>query len=160
MTDKAWLSGKIEDVRDSLKAMRDVGAWAGIGTHIPEVVDYMESKGWEADFYMTCVYNLSRTPDELQRLAGRKVEGELFWDADREKMLARVKATAKPCLIFKVYAATRQCRTAEDRKAAMALAFRYAKPNDAVVVGMFPKHQEQVRENCRLVAEAVGPRDT
>lgn len=154
-TDDAWRAGRIDTVRDSLKMMRDTGALAGIGTHIPEVVDYMESKGWDADFYMTCVYNLSRTREEASKLAGRAITDELFWDEDRERMLTRVKATSKPCLIFKVYAATRHCRTAEDRRAAMALAFRYAKPSDAVVVGMFPKHQEQVRENCRLVAQAV-----
>jgi hypothetical protein len=154
-TDIAWRAGRIDTVRDSLKAMRDVGALAGIGTHIPEVVDYIEEKGWDVDFYMTCVYNLSRTRQEASQLAGTTVEGELFWDADRERMLTRVKATSKPCLIFKVYGATRQCQSAEDRRNAMALAFRYAKPSDAVVVGMFPKHQEQVRENCRLVADAI-----
>ncbi len=33
------------------------------------------------------------------------------------------------------------------RTAAMNLAFQYAKPTDAVVVGMYPKYQEQVQEN-------------
>ena len=69
-------------------------------------------------------------------------------------MLARVKRARKPCLIFKIYGATRQCATPEARRAAVELAFRYAKPGDAVVVGMFPKHSEQVEENCRLVAQA------
>jgi len=41
-------------------------------------------------------------------------------------------------------------------RAALGLAFKYAKPGDAVVIGMFPKRREQVRENCRLVAEAIG----
>jgi len=154
-TDNAWRAGKIDSVRDALKMMRDAGALAGIGTHIPEVIDYIESKGWDADFYMACVYNLSRTREECAALAGRPVDGELFWDGDREQMLKRVKATTKPCLIFKVYGATRQSRTAADRRAAMNLAFQHAKPSDAVVVGMFPKHQEQIRENCRLVAQAI-----
>jgi hypothetical protein len=38
--------------------------------------------------------------------------------------------------------------------AALKLVFRYAKPHDAVVIGMFPKYQEQVEENCRLLMEA------
>jgi hypothetical protein len=155
-TDKYWLSGRIDETREALKAIRDTGAQVGLGTHIPEVVDYVESKGWDFDFYMTCVYNLSRTPEETAKLAGRPVSGEMFWDPDRERMLERVSRTAKPCLIFKVYAATRHCATPADRLDALKLAFRYAKPTDTVVIGMFPKYQEQVEENCRLVIEAAA----
>jgi general stress protein YciG len=154
-TDKLWKAGRIDDLVDALKRMRQTGARAGVGTHIPEVVDYIEEKGWDVDFYMTCLYNLSRTEEEAARVAGHAVKGEFFHDADREVMLARVKKTSKQCLIFKVYGATRQCATAETRRAAMELAFRYAKPSDAVVIGMFPKHTEQVRENCGLVMEAA-----
>lgn len=155
-TDKLWAAGRIDEVRDVLKRMRQAGALAGVGTHIPEVVDYIESRGWEVDFYMTCVYNLSRTREEASKLAGRPVEGEYFHDADRERMLERVRKTSKQCLIFKVYGATRQCATAGSRRAAVELAFRYAKPSDAVVIGMFPKRSEQVAENCRLVREAAA----
>jgi len=54
-----------------------------------------------------------------------------------------------------VYAATRHAATPAARLDALKLAFRYAKPGDAVVIGMFPKYQEQVEENCRLVIEAA-----
>ena len=154
-TDRYWNANRIDQVNESLKAIRQTGAQVGLGTHIPEVIDYVESKGWDLDFYMTCVYNLGRTREEAERLAGRSVPGELFWDADREKMLARVKSTSKTCLIFKIYGATRQCATTGARKAAVDLAFDYAKHGDAVVVGMFPKYSEQVHENCRLVAESI-----
>lgn len=154
-TDKFWLSGKIEQAREMLKVIRQTGCLVGLGTHIPEVVDYVESKDWDVDFYMTCLYNLSRTPEEASKLAGRPVQDELFWDPDREKMLARVRQTAKPCLIFKVYAASRQCGSAEQMLAALRLAAGYAKPTDCFVIGMFPKYKEQVRENCRLVAESL-----
>ncbi len=154
-TDKYWLSGKIDLTSESLKAIRQTGAQVGLGTHIPEVVDYAESKDWDFDFYMTCVYNLSRTPEEAAKIAGRPVKGEYFHDPDRERMLDRVRKTKKPCLIFKVYAATRHCSTPGDRRAALDLAFEYAKPTDAVVIGMFPKYQEQVEENCRLVVDSI-----
>ena len=153
-TDKYWMSGRIDQTAEALKAIRQTGAQVGLGTHIPEVVDYAESKGWDFDFYMTCVYNLSRTPEEAAKVAGRPVKGEYFHDPDREMMLKRVSKTAKPCLIFKVYAATRHASTQAARLDALKLAFRYAKPTDAVVIGMFPKYQEQVEENCRLLIEA------
>jgi hypothetical protein len=159
-TDKYWYAGKIDQTYENLKAIRQTGALVGLGTHIPEVVDYAESKGWDFDFYMTCVYNPTRTPEEAAKVAGHEVKGEFFWDADREKMLARVSRTAKTCLIFKVYGATRQCGSPESRRAAIDLAFKFAKPQDAVVIGMFPKQQEQVKENCRLVAQAIARQTT
>jgi hypothetical protein len=155
-TDEYWNAGKIDQANEALKAIRQTGARVGLGTHMPEVVDYVESKGWDFDFYMTCVYNISRPPEEASKVAGHKVEGELFWDADREKMLSRVSRVSKTCLIFKVYGATRQCVSAASRQAAIDLAFQYAKPQDPVVIGMFPKYHEQVRENCRLVIQAVA----
>lgn len=155
-TDRFWAAGKMELAREMLKAIRQTGLLAGLGTHIPEVIDHVESKGWDLDFYMTCVYNVSRPKDEAERLAGRPVEGELFWDPDRERMLEKVRQTAKPCLIFKVYGAGRKCGSREQRLEALRLVFRYAKPSDCVVIGMFPKHTEQVKENARLLAEVLS----
>ncbi len=152
-TDKFWRAGKIEQARDMLKVIRQTGLQVGLGTHIPEVIDHVESEGWDLDFYMACLYNLSRTPEEAAKLAGRPVEGELFWDPDREKMLRRVRQTSKTCLIFKVYAASRHCDSEERMLAALRLAASYAKPADGFVIGMYPKESEQVRQNGRLVAQ-------
>jgi len=155
-TDSMWRAGKIEEIRDRLKAMRDAGVRAGLGTHIPAVIDYVEEKGWDLDFYMTCLYNLSRPKDEVEKLAGGPPEREYFHEPDRAEMLKRVKQTRRQCLIFKIYAATRRCKSEADMKAALGQAFAAAKPQDCVVIGMFPKHSEQVRQNCRLVREAAG----
>lgn len=154
-TDALFRSGKLDELRDILKAMKDAGVRAGVGTHVPEVVDVIESKGWEVDFYMTCLYNLTRPKDEVARIAGREIQGEFFYDPDREKMLERVRRTQKPCLVFKVYGATRKCGSAAEMKNAMAQVLRYAKPSDALVIGMFPKYKDQVTENCRLFAEVL-----
>jgi hypothetical protein len=104
---------------------------------------------------MTCLFNLSRSPEEASRMAGADVKGEYFCDADREEMLNRVRKTPKPCLIFKVYGAGRHCQSPDGMRDALRLVFRYAKPTDAVVIGMFPKNSEQVDENSRLVSEAI-----
>ncbi len=154
-TDRFWAAGKIEQARELLKVIRDTGVLVGLGTHIPEVVDYVESKGWDLDFYMTCLYNLSRPRAEAERLAGGKFEGEYFHHPDREKMLEQVRRTPKPCLIFKVYGASRLCGSRDEMLAALRLVFRYAKPADCVVIGMFPKYKDQVRENCELLLEAL-----
>jgi len=154
LTDKLWKAGRIDEVKERLKLIRDLGIQAGLGTHIPEVIDYVESRNWDLDFYMTCIYNLGRTPEEARQVAGKPVEGELFWDPDRERMLDRVKQTRRTCLIFKVYGATRHCSSEADMQGALDLVSDYAKPNDCIVIGMFPKYTEQVTQNCRLFREA------
>lgn len=156
LTDRFWHEDRPDKIARGLKAIRQTGAMTGLGTHIPEVIDFAEQNHWDVDFYMACVYHLTRRPEENARLAGHPVEGELFWDDDRPEMLTRVRKTAKPCLIFKVYGATRHTQTAQRRQTAIELAFDYAKPSDAVVVGMFPKNSEQVEENARLVARALA----
>jgi hypothetical protein len=154
-TDTHWKLGRMNVVREHCRIIRDCGALVGVGTHIPEVVDYIEFEGWDVDFYMTSLFNLTRTQEEANLLAGTAVRGEYFRDADREGMLQRVQRTSKPCLIFKVYGAGRHCHSAERMRDALRLVFRYAKPSDAVVIGMFPKYREQVNENSSLVAEAI-----
>lgn len=155
-TDALWQAGKIEEVRERLKAMRASGVRAGLGTHIPEVIDYVEEKGWDLDFYMTCLYNLSRAKEEVAKLGGGQGEGEFFHEPDRAAMLKRVTQTRRQCLIFKVYGASRRCRSEADMKAALAQAFAAAKPADCVVIGMFPKHGDQVADNCKMVKEVLG----
>jgi hypothetical protein len=155
-TDRFWRAGKIEQVRELLKVIRQAGVMVGMATHIPEVIDHVESKGWDLDFYMTCLYNLSRTPEEAEKVAGHPVQGEFFHDPDREMMLARVRQTRRQCLIFKVYGASRHCATPEKMLAALRLVAEYSKPTDCFVIGMYPKQTEQVRENCRLVIEAFA----
>lgn len=155
-TDKFWATGAVEQAREMCKVIRDTGVPVGLGTHIPEVIDYVESKAWDIDFYMTCVYNLSRTRAEQEKLVSRHLDEELFWDPDREQMLARVRRTSKPCLIFKVFGASRNCGSAAQMLDALRVVARYAKPVDAIVIGMFPKYKEQVNENCRLVMQALA----
>jgi hypothetical protein len=51
--------GRINEVQPLLTVMRDQGLQVGVGTHIPEVIDYIEERGWDVDFYMACLYNLN-----------------------------------------------------------------------------------------------------
>lgn len=71
-------------------------------------------------------------------------------------MLARVAKTKKHCIVFKVHGAGRRCGRREDRLAALREVFSAAKPSDCVVIGMFPKHSDQVADNAALVREALA----
>jgi hypothetical protein len=81
--------------------------------------------------------------------------GEYFHDGDPEAMLRRVRQSRKPCLIFKVYGASRRCASEAQMAAALRQAAEAAKPSDCFVIGMFPKQNEQVRQNCRLVIQSL-----
>ena len=59
-------SGRIQQVRDFLKAVRDNGVLVGLSTHDPAFLEEAESQNWDVDFYMTALYYLTRTPAEFE----------------------------------------------------------------------------------------------
>ena len=145
-TDAMWAAGEIDRLQDDLKVIRDQGVLVGVGSHIPEVLAYIEDRGWDVDFYMACFYNVNR------RVGGR----EAYLPEDREAMCRFIQQTDKTCLAFKVLAAGRNARSPEDVRAAFEYAFSHIKPTDAVVVGMFPRYKDQVEENVRIVREILA----
>jgi len=156
-TDQWWHEGCVDRVEDYLKCMRDCGVQVGLGTHVPEVIDYVEDAGWDVDFYMACFYNLSRTPRHSRLVApSAPPPREEYLDEDPPAMCERIRRTDKTCLAFKVLAAGRKCATPDDTAAAIRWAFEQIKATDAVVVGMFPKYRDQIAENVRYAKDACG----
>ena len=124
----------------------------GVGTHKPEVIDMVESQGWEIDFYAGCVYNRTRTPEEWRRaLNGELMEmpGEIYMQSDPARMYKAIRQTAKPCFAFKILAAGRI------PDGGVAEAFRKAytsiKPTDGVYVGVFPRDKDEIKQNAEIV---------
>ena len=108
VVDNAWQSGKMDSVKEWCKRVRDMGVLVGVGTHIPEVIAYVEEKGWDVDFYSGCVYNRRRTLDEQKQvLGGESIEmpGELYLKSDPARMYRVMRQTKKPCFAFKILAA-------------------------------------------------------
>lgn len=155
-TDNLWLTGDkgINEVKDNLKAMRDTGLVVGLGTHRPEILEYVESQDWDVDFYMASLYNLAKGFKHVQAVDGFKEE--VFDDNDRLKMLSVVESTKKPCLVFKIYAAGRKTSSPEDLEQAMRFALTRIKPTDAIVVGMYQKYSNQVEQNSNLVRKILS----
>jgi hypothetical protein len=161
-TDRFWQEGQIECMQDYLKCMRDSGVQVGLGTHIPEVIVYAEEKGWDIDFYMACMYNISRKPRESALVSGvpefssaQDLVGEQYLAEDRVRMCAVVRQTPKTCLAFKLLAAGRNCATQDDVQAAFDYAFGHIKEQDAVVVGMYPRDVDQVTLNVQHALQAI-----
>lgn len=154
-TDRCFLEGGLQEVRDLLLAIRDTGLPTGLGTHIPEVIDRAEEEAWDLDFYMAALYNIS-VPSRESAIGGKGFQAERFDHDDRFKMLDRVRRTRKMCLVFKVLGASRLCATPAEVRKAFALVYETIKPGDAAVVGMFPKYGNQIAENCALLREILG----
>ncbi len=156
-TDNLWHEGKIDKVNDYLKCMRDEGVMVGLGTHIPDVIKYAEDKGWDIDFYMSCFYNISRQKRESNLVRGTFVQDEEeFRPDDPAEMCKVIRQTDKICLAFKILGANRRCKSQEDVYDAFKFAFENIKPIDAVVVGMYPKHIDQIRLNVGYVSKILS----
>jgi len=151
MTDNLWCEGKVQVIADRLAFLRDQGVVTGLGTHLPEVIEYSEEHRWPVDFYMASAYAISRKARPLFFTVGHHGGWEQYLDEDRDAMLRVIRQTPKPCLAFKILGAGRKCATSEDVRQTFEHIFANIKPIDAVVVGMFPKHQDQVAENAQFV---------
>jgi hypothetical protein len=156
VVDKAFQNGEMATVKEWCKQARDLGVMVGVGTHKPEVIDLVESEGWDVDFYAGCVYNRTRTASEWKQvLNGQIMEmaNDIYMQSDPPRMYAAMRKTRKPCFAFKILAAGRL--TDSGVRQAFRTAFESIKPNDGVYVGMFPRVKDEVRENVETVHKVL-----
>lgn len=154
--DHLWHHGRISEVGDIVKAIKDAGLPAGVGTHMPNLLDYAENAGWETDFYMCCFYNLSRREKQFVATAADPYATEEYLPDDPAAMTAMMRKIPKPCLGFKILAAGRKCASEKEIREAFTYAFANIKPTDTVVVGAFQKSKDQVAENARIAREVLA----
>ncbi len=145
VTDNLFKTGKLDEVRDFLKRVRDAGMLAGVSTHMPAVVDAIESKGWEPDYYMTCVYERNRSNEELKKLLGYVPlpPREVYLEEDPPRMFQAIRNAPRPCLAFKILAAGRVCDRKETVERAFRETFQGIKSTDAVIVGIYDRYSDQ-----------------
>ena len=154
-TDRAYQEGRMADVREWCKKVRDMGTMVGVGTHKPEVISLIEEQNWDVDFYSGCVYNRTRTREEWkQALGGELVEGQTdcYLTSDPPRMYRVLRATKKPCFAFKILAAGRVTNVDQ----AFRTAYESIKPSDSVFIGLFPRTKDEVRENAERVQRILS----
>jgi hypothetical protein len=145
---------KLSVLTDLLKRIRDTGALVGLSAHDPALVHLSEEKGWDVDYYMCCLYYLTRPREEFTRLLGGELPvGEIYLASDPPRMFKMIQATHKPCLAYKVLAAGRRIENAAQIRQCFDTAFANIKPSDAVIVGMYQQLSDQVAENSGMVRE-------
>jgi hypothetical protein len=150
VTDQLFKQGKLDQVQEYLKRVREAGLLVGVSTHMPAVVDAIESKGWDLDFYMTCVFERHRSAEELERLLGQAPipMGEVYLPLDPPRMFKAMCQTRRPCLAFKILAAGRLSERREWVERAFRHTFQSIKPNDGVIVGIYDRYRDQPAEDA------------
>jgi hypothetical protein len=158
-TDDRFRKKEMHIVQDFAKRVRQTGAMVGVSMHNPLVMDFIESAGWDVDYYMTCLYQVSRTREEVRALLGGEAPlGETYMEKDPERMTRMIRSTRRPCLAFKTLGAGRAGYARNNIEAAFRYAFANIKPGDAIIVGMWPKFKDEIAENTALVREILAAR--
>ncbi len=155
-TDERFREGQMEIVHDFVKAVQDAGLPGGISTHNPKVVEYVEERGWKNDYYMTCMYRVTRRPEEARKEMGESPLGELYYEKDPERMCQMVRQTRKTCFAFKLLAAGRNIRNRDTVENAFRFVLTHIKPQDAAIVGTFPKFKDEMAENVQTVSRVLA----
>jgi len=153
VTDRLFKSGQFDEIHDYLKQVREAGLLVGVSTHMPDVVDAVESKGWDVDYYMTCVYERHRSAEELEALLGQAPipVGEVYLPNDPPRMFKAIRQTQRPCLAFKILAAGRLSRRTQWVEEAFRQTLASIKPGDGVIVGIYDRYSDQAAEDAALV---------
>lgn len=154
LAERLHRQGKLTVLNDLLKRIRDRGVLVGLSAHNPELIALANDKGWDIDYFMCCLYYLTRPKEEYQKLLGTDLPlGEIYLPSDPPRMFKVIQATKKPCLAYKVLAAGRRVGSAAEVRTAIEAALNNIKPGDAMIVGMYQQFGDQVGENVALVRE-------
>jgi len=149
-------------VHDFVKRVHDAGVLAGVSAHNPDCIKQIADEGWPVDLFMACFYYLTRTPEELEKMPPVvTVEvGYSFFASDPMAMTKVIRQVDQPCLGFKILAAGRMCGHEQKVEAAFKFAFEHLKPTDGVIVGMYPRYQDQIAFNAGYTRKLAAMRDT
>jgi len=142
VSDRMLAAGKLDQLQDCLKQMRDTGLLVGLGAHNPRVIEHAEERGWDVDFYECCFY--------------QRVHGKVWNDQERRRMVQLIRKVSKPCIAFKVLAGNRHTKTPRDVYNALKFVFDNIKPTDVVLLGMWQKYKDQVGENAGFALKILG----
>lgn len=156
-TNRLWDAGQFEQSRDYLKRIRDTGAMVGLSCHNPLEVEHAEEKGWDVDYYMTSLYYIMRPRAEFEKILGPHLPlGEIYLPSDPPRMLETIRKASKPCLAYKVLAAGRTVDSPDQVKKRMDVALQGIKPNDAMIIGLYQRFNDQIGQTAQFAREILN----
>src|SRR5436190_15971902 len=150
---------KINVLTGLLKRIRDQGVLVGLSAHNPALIELAEEKGWDVDYYMCCLYYLTRPREEYEKLLGGNLPlGEIYLPSDPSRMFRVIQSTRKSCLAYKILAAGRRIESPAQVRQCLETALSNIKPTDAVIVGMYQQLGDQVGDNAEIVRDICSRR--
>ena len=161
VTDRLFREGKSGEVHDFVKRVKDAGVLAGVSAHNPGCIKRIADEGWKVDLFMTCFYYLTRTKEELKKMPSVATVqiGYSFFASDPLAMTEVARQVDQPCLGFKILAAGRMCDKSYKVEQAFEFAFEHLKPTDGVIVGMYPRFDDQIRQNAGYTRKFAARKD-
>ena len=156
VTDKLFREGKSQQVHDYVKRVHDAGVLAGVSAHNPDNIKRVADEGWQVDLFMCCFYYLTRTAEELKKMppvVTEQVGHYSFFASDPARMTEGMRQVDQPCLGFKILAAGRKCNHKRMVQEAFKFAFENIKPIDGVIVGMYPRFYDEIRDNAQYARQ-------
>lgn len=154
LAERLHRQNRIKVLRDLLRRIRDQGVLVGLSAHNPALIELAEEQKWDVDYYMCCLYYLTRPRAEFQKLLGKDLPlGEIYLPSDPPRMFQVVRSVRKPCLVYKVLAAGRRIGTPAEVRQCFETAFKNVKATDALIVGMYQQLGDQVGENATIVRD-------
>lgn len=159
LAERLHRQNKLTTLTDLLKRIRDKGVLVGLSAHNPALIELAEEKGWDVDYYMCCLYYLTRPRQEFAKVLGDVLPlGEIYLPSDPPRMFGVIRAVKKPCLAYKIFAAGRRVGSPAEVRQCFETALANIKPTDAVIAGMYQQFGDQVGANASLVRELCAPR--
>ncbi len=156
VTDRLFYEGQSQQVHDYVKEVHDRGLLAGVSAHNPDCIRRIADEGWEVDYFMCCFYYLTRKsstathevpPPETLQIAYP------FYQHDPTVMTSVMRAVDQPCLGFKILGAGRLCANQSMVRDAFRFAFENIKPNDGLIVGMYPRFFDEIEADAEYTRQ-------
>jgi hypothetical protein len=154
LAERLHRQNKLGTLTDLLKRIRDTGVLVGLSAHNPALIELSADQGWDVDYYMCCLYYLTRPREEFQKLLGGELPlGEIYLPSDPPRMFKAIQSVRKPCLVYKVLAAGRRIENSTQIRQCFQTAVNNIKSTDALIVGMYQQLSDQVAEDAAIVRE-------
>ncbi|MCL2158556.1 MAG: hypothetical protein FWH48_04030 [Oscillospiraceae bacterium] len=162
-TDYLLETGAEDTLLSNLELLKKTRLPVGLCSHLPEVIRRSEEEKWNVDFYMTCLYNArrDRRGEQSGFITGKTKSGIIFYPNDRFSMFEAIKSTDKPCVAYKILAGG-QVFIGEDAAEYPQTIERYIqeaffniKAADAICIGVFQAHFDQLAQNADIIKRCL-----
>jgi hypothetical protein len=69
LAERLYRQNRLGTLTDLLRRIRDQGVLVGLSAHNPELIEMAEERSWDVDYYMCCLYYLTRPREEFEKIA-------------------------------------------------------------------------------------------